>query len=363
MTKSLGKKVCIVVDSLSEGGAEKMAANLSKILEVHGHKVVLVSLQNCINYKHGGRLINLGENESAFRRFRQLKKLLQFRKHIKNFRPDLIVDYRVRNRWVMECFLYYFVLKGNKLVYTVHSHHTDYHFPGGKLFKTIYNKSIVVGVSKEILKRLKSKYHFQNLHYIPNAIDFEHIKSEGEKFNINYNFILAVGRLDNSVKQFDKLITCYSQTNLVRKNIKLCILGDGKDYENLEKLIKNLNLTNYVELLGFKSNPYVYLKNAKFLVLSSKFEGLPMVILEAFALQTPVVSFNCQSGPDELILHNENGFLIEDQNFDELLKSLNFLSEKPEILEAMRLQTLKNLDPYLLKSHYKYWKPLLYDIN
>ena len=67
-------------------------------------------------------------------------------------------------------------------------------------------------------------------------------------------------------------------------------------------------------------NPYDYIKQCKFLVLCSKFEGMPLVILETLTLGKPVISFNCKSGPSELITDKENGLLVKDQDFYELEK-------------------------------------------
>jgi glycosyltransferase involved in cell wall biosynthesis len=74
-----------------------------------------------------------------------------------------------------------------------------------------------------------------------------------------------------------------------------------------------------------EKNPYTLIKNAKALVLTSKVEGFPMALLEAVSLKTPVVSFNCKSGPNELIKHEFNGLLVEDQNEKQLSLALNKL--------------------------------------
>jgi glycosyltransferase involved in cell wall biosynthesis len=83
----------------------------------------------------------------------------------------------------------------------------------------------------------------------------------------------------------------------------MVILGTGEEQTLLENRIANLNLEDKVHLLGFKENVWDYISNAKFLVLSSQYEGFPMTILEALSLGIPVISFDCESGPNEMIIN------------------------------------------------------------
>ena len=168
-----------------------------------------------------------------------------------------------------------------------------------------------------------------------------------------------MGRLRNDVKQFDQLIKVYNETRLIKKNIKLFILGEGSDRPKLEKLINDLNIQDHVKLFGFVENPYPYLKGAKFKVLCSKVEGLPMVILEALSLHVPVVSFDCNSGPSEMISHNKNGILVPDQDFEALKTSMDYLIDNKSILNSFRNYTDDNLEIYSEDNHLKKWESLL----
>ena len=111
--------------------------------------------------------------------------------------------------------------------------------------------------------------------------------------------ILGVGRL-TAQKAFDTLIEAFAQ---VRKSqrARLLILGEGEERQKLEMLIRQLGLEHDVELPGFVSNPYSYMAHAALFVLSSKWEGLPTVLVEAMALRTPVIATDCPSGPREIL--------------------------------------------------------------
>lgn len=119
---------------------------------------------------------------------------------------------------------------------------------------------------------------------------------------------IAVGRL-TAQKDFPTLLQAFA---LVRQryNAKLLILGEGEERERLEKMTESLNLQEDVDMPGFVENPYTYMKRAKVFVLSSRWEGLPTVLIEAMACGTPVVATDCPSGPREILEGGKWGKLV-----------------------------------------------------
>jgi glycosyltransferase involved in cell wall biosynthesis len=110
---------------------------------------------------------------------------------------------------------------------------------------------------------------------------------------------------------------------------KLVILGEGKERRNLENLSRELLIEDRVILYGYVNNPYKFMRNAEIFVLSSKLEGFPNVLLEAMAVGVPVVSFDCPTGPNEIITNRENGILVEPGNEKELSDAIiELLSNK-----------------------------------
>jgi glycosyltransferase involved in cell wall biosynthesis len=123
---------------------------------------------------------------------------------------------------------------------------------------------------------------------------------------------LAVGRL-TAQKGFDVLVRAFAQ---VRKNrmARLVILGEGDERPALEVLVKEYNLEQDVEMPGFLPNPYAYMARASTFVLSSRWEGLPTVLVEALSLGTPIVSTDCPSGPREILMNGKYGQLVPMDN-------------------------------------------------
>jgi glycosyltransferase involved in cell wall biosynthesis len=120
--------------------------------------------------------------------------------------------------------------------------------------------------------------------------------------------VLGIGRLTQQ-KQFATLIRSFSRLRSIGP-AKLMILGEGEERPSLEALVKNLGLSGDVALPGFIRNPYPYLRQASVFVLSSAWEGLPTVLVEALALGTPIVSTDCPSGPSEILGGGQYGALV-----------------------------------------------------
>lgn len=121
--------------------------------------------------------------------------------------------------------------------------------------------------------------------------------------------VLGVGRLSEQ-KDFSTLIRAFAQVRRSRP-ARLMILGTGPERQSLASLAGSLGVEADVAFLGFVNNPYAYMKQADVFALSSKWEGLPNVLIEAMAVGTPVVSTNCPSGAAEILADGQYGELVE----------------------------------------------------
>jgi glycosyltransferase involved in cell wall biosynthesis len=120
--------------------------------------------------------------------------------------------------------------------------------------------------------------------------------------------ILAVGRLTKQ-KDFPTLIRAFAQV-LPTRSARLMILGEGVDRPMLEALVKELGLQDHVSLPGFVNNPYAYMRRAALYVLSSRWEGLPTVLIEALYCGVPIVATDCPSGSREILADGQHGVLV-----------------------------------------------------
>jgi glycosyltransferase involved in cell wall biosynthesis len=135
--------------------------------------------------------------------------------------------------------------------------------------------------------------------------------------------ILAVGRLTKQ-KDFSTLIRAFAQVRRMR-TARLLILGEGEDRVELEQLIQDLNLEQEISLPGFVENPYPYMVQAAGFVLSSRWEGLPGVLIEALYCRVPIVATRCPSGPEEILNQGQYGRLVPVGNSSVMAQALTDL--------------------------------------
>jgi glycosyltransferase involved in cell wall biosynthesis len=145
--------------------------------------------------------------------------------------------------------------------------------------------------------------------------------------------ILGVGKLEQQ-KDFPNLIRAFAKVRQVR-HARLVILGWGPDRPELEKLVHSMGLQDDVDLPGYVQNPYAYMAKSTVFVLSSAWEGLPTVLIEAMALGIPVVSTDCESGPAEILADGEYGYLTPVGDSDALADAiLQVLSGRHKAIDS-----------------------------
>ena len=200
-------------------------------------------------------------------------------------------------------------------------------------------KSFTAGLSRNLVSRFANKvivltrvdkqnyierFRAKNVEDLPNPVT---IKPTTISL-LDSKIVLAVGRLTYQ-KGFDLLLQAWRLVIEKEKEWKLNIVGSGEDEMLLKQLAKDLNINEFVEFLpATKDIERVYL-NTSILVMSSRFEGFPLVLLEAKSFGIPTISFNCKTGPEDIIINEVDGFLVQSGDINELaLKMLDLISNE-----------------------------------
>ncbi len=298
------KTIVIVIPTLQGNGAERVMLYLATDLQQKGHDVHIVIFKNIIELEYDGN-INIHFFKKHYRWIpRSIRGAIvapmldKFIMHRCGGRPDLVLS----NLIPIERILAYSRLNVYMVIQNTMSKRIVAH--GDKLSDIVkpYTKKPTICCSKGVMDdfiNTFSKYKIKESRYIYNPVNAQFVKKMGssESSPLEGDYIVHVAKF-KIAKRHDILIKAYHKSGV---DEKLVLLGEGPYKEQSQALVKKLKLEDKVMFVGFKTNPYTYVKNAKLSVLSSDFEGLPTVILESLILGTPVISTDCESGPREML--------------------------------------------------------------
>ena len=293
------------------------------------------------NYNYILEIKNLRENrkKSLWSRIKYNLAITKEKKYADNkflqiykeYKPDIVIDFDSSLTKIID------KLNSSKNLVWIHSSIKNWKKKKSKIDRFVdriskYSKIICICKEmKEDLINLKNELK-NKVDFLYNPIDFDRIKklsnedfSEEDKKLLKNKFLLSIARLDCVPKDFETLFKAYE---IVKKNGydgKLYIIGDGPDKDKVENL-KEANLYKEdILLLGRKENPYNWLKKADKLILSSRYEGFAIVLLEGLCLGKNVIASDCKTGPNE-ILANNRGLLFKVGDYSTLAKYI--ISEK-----------------------------------
>ena len=318
------KKILFIVPSMRGGGSERVISIILKNLNRDNFDIILVLLK-----KEGKYLedlpadIEIIDLEITKARYSIVKII----KIILSKKPDIVFS-TLGYLNILISIIRPFFSKNIKFIAressiaSIQNKQEKYPKLFDFLFKYFYkNFDLIISQSNYMKNDLVQNYKIDKdkIKVINNPIDLEIIERLSEEKLDEKVDLLAVGRLDEN-KNFKDIIQI-----LPELSYNLTILGEGKEKKNLLNLAKNLGVENKVKFLGFQSNPYKYMKNAKVLILTSKYEGFPNVLLEANACGTPVIAYKCPGGTEEIIKDGLNGFLVKCGNINELKKKIQIV--------------------------------------
>lgn len=350
-------KVIFFINRISDvGGSERVATVVANKLASLGHEVVFVSwmgpaksffpLHESINvHLLSETKINIYKG--------YLTSLFKYRKLIKEIKPDYVVDVCTAMSLLS---IPATALGKAKVISWEHFNTTVNWNPFtsriSRWMAAKFAKSIVV-LTETDRKNYLENFGANFVERIPNPVTVKiNASADLEQKNV-----LAIGRFTNQ-KGFDMLLLAWQMVINAFPEWKLRIVGDGELKGELLESIKELKLENSVKLIDPTLDIEDYYKTSSIFVLSSRFEGLPLVLIEAKAYGLPIVAFDCETGPRDVVRDNIDGFLVPSGNIEQFAGALKTLMESESKRNLFGSNGIKDLDRFNLDKIIIQWLAL-----
>ncbi len=320
-------KLIIFMPSMEGGGVEKNIILISNYLSKYLDNISLITFDNRFNNQFNKKIKIINHTKKILnvtKYYKYLICLINLTKQILTHKNISVFSFQANIYALILC-----KLLNIKIIVRSNSSPLGW---SKSIFKTfifrIFFKladKIIVN-SQEFKNQLDNKLNVNSL-LIYNPLNKDEINNKSKK-KINLNFfnskksktlkIINIGRFTDQKDQ----ITLLKAINEIYKKIKLklLIIGYGKNEKILKSFIKENKLSNQVKIINFQKNPFPFLKKSDLFILSSKFEGLPNVLLEAIVLKKFVISSKCPTGPKEILLNGKYGYLFEIGDYKNLAK-------------------------------------------
>ena len=355
------KKIIIFYPSFEKGGVEKIIVNLINFFLNKNYKIILISSRFkkylIKKKKKKFHLINIKSSKNYFINNRILKSYLSFfklGKVLKNCSNQNTIVFSLQSSIlaiIVSKFMNFKIVVRNAedpINSAIHAENKIF------AFFILFLKMIFYNFADKIITNSKgSKISLQKFLFNKNikSIYNPYIKKIYKNKNLKkQNIIFSAGRLTKQ-KDFKSLIYAFNIVNSHIPNYKMIIVGDGSLKNELDNLILKLKLKNKVKLLGWRNNLKKYYLKSKLFVLSSLYEGLGNVLLDAVNYNLPIVTTNCKSGPPEIVCYGKGGFLSPISNPKYLSKKILYALKNYKKSQNKANFAKKNVNRFLIEKN------------
>ena len=322
-------RLMFAVTTMTAGGAERVAATLVNHWTANGHKVALITVASTdldfypLDERVTRIALDLGQSTKTWRNFIlvNLRRIRKLRSAICDFKPEVILSFLDTTNLRM-----LLASIGTGIPVIVSERIDPTQNPVGRIVKflrcLLYKRaSGVVVLTPGIARWAGSFVREEAIYVIPNPIGPQFCKNGQPEPARHGNRIIAIGRLEKQ-KGFDMLLKAFAQCVQQHAGWTLKIIGEGSERERLQELAAALHIADRVSWVSAVKQPEKELRRSDLFVLSSRYEGFPNVLVEAMACGLPVVSFDCPSGPGEIIHDGEDGLLVRPNDIDALAQAI-----------------------------------------
>lgn len=346
----------------NSGGVSRVLANVANMLCERGDEITIIVMGYSRKsfFKLNGNInvvpLNSEITDSIIKQFLcALKCVKRLRSEVKKISPDVILAF-----WTSRAIIS-ILASFNLRIPVVACEHTAYCRArmDAKIFRNIAYKFADAIISLTDEDAIRYKKINENTYVIPNEVN------DLKKINRNYDekkVVLSVGRWSYE-KGYDMLVDAWNYIADKHKEWKLRIIGSKEDLRYFNKVNKQIikyNIGDSIEILDVTDRIMNEYDNADIFVLSSRFEGLPMVLLEAMSRGVASVSFDCPTGPRDIIENGYNGFLVNANNVKMLSEKIELLIQNSELRKEIGVRANKKIcEKYNRDIIYTKWNEML----
>lgn len=311
--------ICLIITNLSGGGAERACIDLGLALSENGHNITILLLENTISYDIPKALrIEILQKKGPYLHgyigkrtlsIKLKKKWIELNKKI-NF--DITISRLPFTNEVVKLANLpnpFFVIDTeiSKEISKIKIKSPLKAFRLKQRYQSVFNNSHVIAISKTVADDLRVNFKKLHIHEINNPIDFNRIKEKSRLKDSNvpsFPYVLHIGRAIDA-KRHDVLLDAWCT---LKTKHKLILITD--DVLKIKAMVKSRDLEKKVDIIGFKKNPYPWIKNADFLVLCSDFEGFGLVLVEALICNTRILSTNFTAASSKIYIDSDYKKLV-----------------------------------------------------
>lgn len=357
----------IVIHSLHGGGAERVTADLSGYWRTRGYEVTVVTqagpehdaypLQASVRREVLGTAGSSGNKFEAL--YSNLRRLWRLRRLIRQYQPTIVLGMMTTSS-----VLAILAARGLsvRVIATEHTHPPFQALPPvwKKMREKVYPQAYkVVALTSDTARWLEEHIPGSRVCVIPNSVAWPLAQTdpivEPPPRGVRKR-LLAVGRL-HSNKGFDLLLKAFASIQSYFPDWDLVILGEGSERESLQAQVQALGLEDRVDLPGRVGNVGQWYQSSDLYVLSSRVEGLSNTLLESMASGLPVIAFDCDTGPREIVRHGIDGALVRPvEDVEALAAHLSDLMAHPDKRRALAMRALDVRDRFSAARVMALWR-------
>lgn len=368
------QRLTIVIHSLTGGGSEHAAARMASHWAESGRDVTLITLDSVQNdhialspkVERIGLNV-MGDSAGIWSAIKANRSRIQsLRDALVKSAPDRVICLTDRTN-----VLTLLAVRGTDLKVVV-SERTDIrHHRIGRIWEWLRKRTYpracsIVVQSEAVCAAMKPIARTSPVHVIPNAVphsgagavsapNFPKLDLSGDR-----NWFVAVGRFSYE-KGFDRLIDAFAHVAEHCPAWNLMIIGDGPEKSKLRKTTQDLGLKDRVLFPGWIESPWPAISKSSIAVLPSRYEGFPNALLEAMSHGHAPIAFDCESGPSEIITHNENGLLIPQNDVVALAAAMQSLAHDNATRTRLAAAALFVNDRFSPERIFALWETVLHD--